>query len=115
MKLKILMSVCAAMLAGCGTAALHDQLQKSVDNDPFIGKDFWVPLVNLCEKPDIVRGNCTHVQGPPDVHLKIDGEVMEPFSGSFYYHVALDDGRTGYTLSTLVLKFGTQMDPAECK
>jgi hypothetical protein len=112
MKLKILMSVCAAMLAGCGTAALHDQLQKEVDNDPFVGKDLWVPAVMLCEKPDLLDKSCTHVFGP-DLHLKIDGKVYN-LSG-FYYHVALDDGRTAYALTTLVLKFATAMDPAECK
>jgi hypothetical protein len=59
MKLTILMSACAAMLTGCGTSALHDQLQKEIDNDPFIGKDLWVPLVNLCQKPELVDQSCT--------------------------------------------------------
>ena len=96
---------CAALLAAC--APSPNPTANIIANDPFIGKDLWVPLVNLCEKPDIVRGNCTHVQGPPEVHLKIDGEVMESLGGGFYYHVTLDDSRTGYTLSTLALEFGT--------
>jgi hypothetical protein len=112
MKATILMSVCAATLAGCGTGALQDQLQKSAANDPFIGKDLWVPAASLCEKPDLLNKSCTQVLGP-DLHLKIDDAKWA--NGNFYYHVTLDDGRTGYALTTLVLKFATEMDPAECK
>jgi hypothetical protein len=61
---------------GDGAAELHDQLQKQAENDPFLGKDLWVPAVSLCEKPDLVRGNCAQVPGP-DVHLKIDGVVIQ--------------------------------------
>jgi hypothetical protein len=50
----------------------------------------------------------------PDVHIKIDGKKMV-LPGGLYYHVTLDDGRTGYTLSTLALEFGTEMSPEECK
>ena len=48
------------------------------------------------------------MQGPPDVHLKIDGTKMGTLS-DIYYHVALDDGRTGYALATLVLGHATGM------
>jgi hypothetical protein len=111
MKLTILITACAATLAACATP---NPTENIIANDPFIGKDLWVPLVNLCEQPDIVRGNCTHVQGPPDVHLKIDGTKMGTLS-DIYYHVALDDGRTGYALATLVLGHATEMSPEECK
>jgi hypothetical protein len=109
-KLTIPVSACAAMLAAC--APSPNPIEKTLASDPFIGKDLWVPAVHLCEKPDLLDSSCTQMPGP-DLHLKIDDEKMA--QGQFYYHVTLEDGRTGYALSTLVLSFATEMDPAECK
>jgi hypothetical protein len=109
MKLKILISACAVTLAAC--TAGPNPTEKFLADDPFIGKDFWVPAISLCETPSIVE-KCTWIMGTPDVHLKIDGNK---YNGVFLYHVALDDGRTGYVLSEIVLRHGTEMDPAECK
>ena len=44
MKLTILITACAATLAACATP---NPTENIIANDPFIGKDLWVPLVSL--------------------------------------------------------------------
>ena len=87
-----------------------------------VGKDYWITVAQFCEKASLV-GNCTILDDgapphptPPDVHLKIDGLVSG--LGGPFYHVVLDDGRTGYIWADY-LRSGTDIDPvkaaADCK
>jgi hypothetical protein len=87
-----------------------------------VGKDYWVHdnIFRLCAGATNMR--CGQLV-PVGTHFKIDGLVPNQASDGRpifdpYYHLTLDDGRTGY-LSVQMLFTATDIDPAaaaaECK
>jgi len=127
----ILVSVTLCGLTGCSTAPKVDftpvvssplpSMQKYND---FVGKDYWtvIGLLQLCEGPTSMH--CLQFLNR-GTHLKVDGLVpnhSESAGTSIddpYFHVVLDDGRSGFVSATLWPAGVTTVDPAvaaaECK
>ena len=118
-------------LAGCSTAPKVDftpvtssPLPSMQKYNAYIGKDYWVSgdVLQFCERPTNLR--CL-VFLQPETHLKVDGLVpnhSETARTSFdepYFHVVLDDGRSGFAdaeiLSIETTTVGPAAAAAECK
>ena len=117
-------------LAGCSSAAERAAAKFALEKpkyEPDVGKDYWVQgEVLLCSGPATLPSDCNPL--PVNTHLKID-DVVEGYikansaiiyyDDSAYYHVVLDDGRTGYTAAFDFRSEATDIDPAfvaaECK
>lgn len=90
----------------------------------YVGKDYWVSGVGLrlCEGPTSAR--CLEFL-QLRTHLKVDGlvpnhsEVAGTSIDQPYFHVALDDGRSGFADARIFPNFTTAVDPvaavADCK
>jgi hypothetical protein len=119
-------------LAGCSAAPQVDftpvtssPLPSMQKYDGNIGKDYWVTgnTLQLCEKPTSV--SCGYEFLALGTHLKVDGLVpnhYERAGTSFdepYFHVVLDDGRSGFVDARLWSMLTTAVDPVvaaeECK
>jgi hypothetical protein len=119
-------------LAGCSTAPKVDftpvtnsSLPSMQKYNGYIGKDYWVsdrsPLP-FCKDPTSLH--CLEFL-QPGTHLKVDGLVpnhSEAAGTSIddpYFHVVLDDGRSGFADSLILSTRTTAIDPvvaaAECK
>jgi hypothetical protein len=117
-------SVALCGLAGCATAPKVDFTP--VANSPlpsmqkyngYIGKDYWVTghVLQLCERPTGV--SCQDFL-QPGTHLKVDGLVPNHFERagtSFdepYFHIVMDDGRSGFVDPVILPMATTTVDPA---
>jgi hypothetical protein len=89
----------------------------------FVGKDYWVTAGLLqCEGPSTLH--CRQFL-KPGTHLKVDGlvpnhsEVAGTSIDDPYFHIVLDDGRTGFASAMILSNATTAIDPAaaaaECK
>ena len=84
---------------------------------PNIGKTYWLLGVrSLCPTSTTNVIDCTSV--PPGTKLQTDG-IERGVTSDAYYHVTLEDGRTGYIAAFGLLRFATDVDPtqaaADCK
>jgi hypothetical protein len=128
-----LIVVCITLcgLAGCAAAPKPDltpvtssPLPSMQKYNGYIGKDYWVivGVLQLCEVPTNLHCLEFLQRG---THLKIDGlvpnhsEVGSTSIDDPYFHVVLDDGRSGFVDGTLLSMGTTTVDPkaaaAECK
>jgi hypothetical protein len=120
-----------AGLAGCSTAPKVDftpvtnsplpSMQKYND---YVGKDYWVSAnhLQLCERPTNL--NCLEFL-QRGTHLKVDGlvpnhsEVSGTSYDQPYFHVVMDDGRSGFVDAGIMPASITTLSPAvaaeECK
>jgi hypothetical protein len=92
-----------------------------------VGKDYWITgVVRLCQVPSTIGTKCTLLPDagaplePSNAHVKIDGiESGGVVAGIAFFHVTLDDGRTGYIMTFDLMGHGTDIDPvkaaADCK
>jgi hypothetical protein len=117
-------------LAGCTSAAERAAakfMSEKPKYEPDVGKEYWVSdRILLCNGPAILPNDCTSLSA--NTHLKID-DVVEGYikangaiiyyDDNAYYHVVLDDGRTGYADALVFRSEVTDIDPAfaaaECK
>ena len=118
-------------LAGCAAAPKVDftpvtssPLPSMQGYNGYIGKDYWVTgdLFQLCEGPTNLH--CLEFL-EPKTHLKVDGlvpnhaEVRGTSIDRPYFHIVLDDGRSGFADAVIFSGMTTAVDPAvtaaECK
>ncbi len=118
-------------LAGCATTPKIDStpvasspLPSMQKYDGYIGKDYWVTngLLQLCERPTSV--SCSEFL-QPGTHLKVDGlvpnhsDVAGTSIDDPYFHIVLDNGRSGFVSPVILPIATTAVDPAvaaaECK
>jgi len=123
-------SVALCGLAGCTAAPKVDftpvassPLPSMQKYNGYIGKDYWIAgnVVELCEHPSSLH--CAFLN--PRAHLKIDGlvpnhsEVGGTSIDEPYFHVVMDDGRSGFVDAVILPTMITPIDPAvaaaECK
>jgi|GEM_PF-5750034 hypothetical protein len=90
----------------------------------YIGKDYWVSgnILRLCEGPTSLH--CSEFL-KPGTHLKVDGivpnhsEVAGTSIDDPYFHVVMDDGRSGFADAATLPIITTTVDPVvaaeECK
>jgi hypothetical protein len=129
----IFAGVVLCAVAGCSTAPQVDltpvqssplpSMQKYND---FVGKEYWARGSGLqfCKAPTSL--NCLEFL-QPGTHLKVDGLVPNhsEIAGTStsvdrpYFHIVLDDGRSGFADAVIFPSFTTTVDPvvaaAECK
>lgn len=127
----VLACVMLGGLAGCAAAAKPDLTPVTSSSLPgmqkynsYIGKDYWVivGVLQLCEGPTSLQCSEFLQRG---THLKVDGlvpnhsEVGSTSIDDQYFHVIMDDGRSGFVDGTLLPIGTTTVDPkvaaAECK
>lgn len=92
----------------------------------YVGKEYWVGSsgLRLCDAPTSLH--CLELL-PSGTHLKVDGLVPNhsEIAGTStsldqpYFHIVLDDGRSGFADAVLFPNFTKTVDPvvtaAECK
>ncbi len=118
-------------LAGCATTPKVDStpvasspLPSMQKYDGYIGRDYWVTshILQLCERPTGI-GCSEFLQ--PGTHLKVDGlvpnhsEVAGTSIDNPYFHIVMDDGRSGFADPVILAMATTTVDPAvaaaDCK
>lgn len=123
--------VTVCRLAGCARAPKVDftpvtssPLPSMQKYNGYVGKDYWVisGLLQLCKGPTGV--NCLEFL-KPGTHLKVDGlvpnhsEVAGTSIDQPYFHIVMDDGRSGFADAVILAMATTTADPAvaaaECK
>lgn len=92
-------------------------LQEKAKYEPNIGKNYWLLGDRfLCPTPTTNVIDCTSI--PAGSKLQLDG-IERGITSDAYYHVKLEDGRIGYIAALDLVRFGTDVDPAqaaaECK
>jgi hypothetical protein len=124
----------ALALVDCGSSQIQQQIdaqssdiyaREKAENESNVGKDYWVRGVvhSFCPTPSTMGVNCTPLAGAPlaNIHMKVDSiERGVGVSHSIaFFHVTLDDRRTGYIMTSDLLAHGTDIDPvkaaADCK
>jgi hypothetical protein len=89
----------------------------------YVGKDYWTTLeVQQCAGPSSLH--CLQFL-KPGTHLKVDGlvpnhsEVAGTSIDDPYFHIVMDDGRSGFISAVIFSSATTTLDPvaalAECK
>lgn len=127
----VFVSLALCGLSGCSTTPKVDFTP--VTNSPlpsmqkynvYVGKDYWVigSVLQLCERPTNL--NCSEFL-QPRAHLKVDGlvpnhsEVGGTSIDQPYFHVVVDDGKSGFVDADMLSFATTTIDPAiavaECK
>jgi hypothetical protein len=93
-------------------------LRDKADYEPNLGKNYWA-LMNMaaCPVPTLIEdGKC---EGVPKGSKFQPVAIEQGPAGAAYYHVKLEDGRTGYISAHEVVHVATQIDPmqtaTECK
>lgn len=118
-------------LAGCSRALKVDLTPVASSPLPsmqvyngYVGKEYWVSAKSyqLCEGPTSLHCSQFLDQG---THLKVDSlvpnhsEVAGKSIDDPYFHVVLDDGRSGFVAADIFPAMTTTVDPAvaaaECK
>jgi len=92
-------------------------LQEKAKYEPNIGKNYWLLCSRfLCPTPVTNVVDCPSI--PEGTKLQLDG-IERGVTSDAYYHVKLEDGRTGYISAFELVTFATDVDPAqaaaECK
>jgi len=88
-----------------------DFLQEKAKYEPNIGKTYWLSGSRfLCPTSTTNVIDCTSI--PPGTKLQLDG-IERGITNDAYYHVTLEDGRTGYVSAFDLVRFGTDIDPAQ--
>jgi hypothetical protein len=82
-----------------------------------IAKDYWLTSEKfLCPRPTSNVVDCQSI--PSGSKLRPDG-IERGITSDAFYHVTLEDGRTGYISAFALVSFATDVDPAqaaaECK
>jgi hypothetical protein len=115
--------IALAAMTGCATRTAppvdfeKEFLEAKARYEPNIGKTYW-PRANafLCPKPTTNIGECESIPAGSKLHL--DG-IERGVTSDAYYHVTLEDGRSGYIDAFILVTFATDIDPAqtaaECK
>jgi hypothetical protein len=130
-KMRNFHSIIACGVAGCASAPKVDftpvtssPLPSMQKYNEYVGKDYWVSanVFQLCEGPTSVH--CLQFL-QLGTHLKVDGLVpnhSEVAGNSFddpYFHITMDDGRSGFVNAVLFPDLTTTIDPvialAACK
>jgi hypothetical protein len=114
--------IALAAMTGCATRppAVNyekDFLQEKAKYEANIGKDYWLTSDKfLCPRPTSNVIDCQSI--PSGSKLRPDG-IERGITSDAFYHVRLEDGRTGYISAFALVSFGTDVDPAqaaaECK
>lgn len=114
--------IALAVMTGCAKRPPavdfeKDFLQEKAKYEPNIGKNYWLLGSRfLCPTPVTNVLDCTSI--PPGGKLQLDG-IERGVTSDAYYHVKLEDGRTGYIAALDLVRFATDVDPAqaaaECK
>lgn len=114
--------IALAVMTGCAKRPPavdfeKDFLQEKAKYEPNIGKDYWLTSDRfICATPRSNELDCQLI--PRGSKLRPDG-VERGITSDAYYHVKLEDGRTGYISAFELVSFGTDVDPAqaaaECK
>jgi hypothetical protein len=94
-----------------------DFLQEKAKYEPNLGKTYWLTSDRfLCPKATSNVIDCKSI--PSGTKLQPDG-IERGITSDAYYHVKLEDGRTGYIDVLVLVGFATDVDPvqaaAECK
>jgi hypothetical protein len=118
----IISFIALAVMTGCarrppGVDFEKDFLQEKAKYEPNIGKNYWLLGSRfLCPKSTTNVIDCTSI--PAGTKLQLDG-IERRVTSDAYYHVTLEDGRTGYVAALDLVRFATDVDPAqaaaECK
>jgi len=88
-----------------------DFLQEKTKYEPNIGKDYWLTSDGfLCPRPTSNVIDCESVHR--GTRLRPDG-IERGITSDAYYHVTLDDNRTGYISAFQLVAFATNTDPAQ--
>ena len=116
--------IALAVMTGCAgrpTAPVVDFdkefLQEKAKYEPNLGKTFWLNgVASLCPTSTTNVIDCTLIDA--GTKLQLDG-IERGVTTDAFYHVKLEDGRTGYIEAFHLIRFGTDVDPAqavaECK
>jgi hypothetical protein len=115
--------IALAAMTGCATRTAppvdfeKEFLQQKGAYEPNIGKTYWLRRVaSLCPASTTNIVDCTSIF--PPTKLQPDG-IERGITSDAYYHVKLEDGRTGYVSAFELLASATDVDPAqaaaECK
>ena len=109
--------IALAVMTGCanrtppGVDFEKDFLQEKAKYEPNIGKTYWLLAISsLCPTATTNVFHCTSI--PEGTKLQPDG-IERGITSDAYYHVRLEDGRTGYISVLELERFGTDVDPAE--
>jgi len=88
-----------------------DFAQQKAHYEPNLGKDFWLRSDRfICATPRSNDLDCQLI--PRGSKLQPDG-IERGITSDAYYHVKVEDGRTGYIFAFELLAFATNVDPAE--
>ena len=114
--------VALAVMTGCARRPPAVDFEKDFSpekakHEPNIGKNYWLLGDRfLCPTPVTNVLHCTSI--PAGSKLQLDG-IERGVTSDAYYHVTLEDGRTGYIAALDLVRFATNVDPAqaaaECK
>jgi hypothetical protein len=114
--------IALAVIAGCvkrppAVDFEKEFLEEKAKYEPNIGKTYWLLGSRfLCPTPTTNVIDCTSI--PPGTKLQTDG-IERGVTSNAYYHVRLEDGRTGYLAVLDLVRFATDVDPvqaaADCK
>ena len=94
-----------------------DFLQEKAKYETNVGKTYWLTGSRfLCPTPTTNVIDCQSI--PEGTKLQLDG-IERGITSDAYYHVTLENGRAGYISAFDLVRFGTDVDPAqaaaECK
>jgi len=114
--------IALALIAGCARRSPTVDfekafLQEKAKYEPNIGKNYWLLGGRfLCPTPTTNVIDCTSI--PAGSKLQLDG-IERGITSDAYYHVKLEDGRTGYIAALNLVRIGTNVNlaetAAECK
>jgi hypothetical protein len=86
-------------------------LEEKAKYEPNVGKTYWLLAIrSLCPTSTTGIIDCTSI--PAGTKLQTDG-VERGVTTDAFYHVTLEDGRTGYVEAFGLLRFATDVDPAQ--
>ena len=108
--------IALAVMAGCVKRPPpvdfeKEFLEEKAKYEPNIGKTYWLLGSRfLCPTSTTNVIDCTSI--PPSTKLQTDG-IQRGITSNAYYHVTLEDGRTGYIGAFELLRFATDVDPAQ--
>ena len=106
--------VALALLTGCATRPPpvdfeKEFLDEKAKYEPNVGKTYWLlGIRSLCPTSTANIIDCPMI--PEGTKLRTDG-IERGVTSTAYYHVTLEDGRTGYIAAYELLRFATDVDP----
>jgi hypothetical protein len=118
----IISAIALAMMTSCAKRPPpvdfeKDFLQEKAKYEPNLGKTYWlIGVAFLCPTSTTNVIDCTTIDAGSK--LQLDG-IERGVTSDAFYHVKLEDGRTGYISAFHLVRFATDVDPAkaaaECK